>query len=469
MKEISRRSFLKGLGTSAVAISAIGTGITMGGCAKEDTVSAEQTKAEATATATPVPTEEAKAVDTLAEECAKKACMPCAYPMPGTYDVDYMHIFMSSQTPGSKIYYTMDGSEPTEESEYFDPAHGSISLLGFGNAASQLRSSYVIKAIAAADGLENSDVAVFAYNYENTIAPGQYAAELLRDRTEKEPGLIKLYDYARVNMYLLVGSERALLIDGGMDSSVDLYPVVMGLTGGLPFDLVMPHGHGDHTYQCVNMVKHDVSIYAPEADWFMFEGFGEEVMSKLIDLKEGDRFDLGSTVIEAYPLRGHTPGHMILLDEKMGDLFTSDAIGTSDPWGPNSGLVDHNYPESTMEAYYGALTAAKEWINGRAERIWTGHNTFPITLADTYLDNCIECVKNAVDNGEKALIRSTRPAGSTAKSEAMIGIGDYRTDMDSVAIHVKYLTEKDRVDKRAATGYVGPGQDGANPPEYRGY
>ncbi len=384
-----------------------------------------------------------------------KAATPCSYPMPGTYDVDYVHVYIASMTPGAKIYYTLDGSEPTEESTYFDPVHGSISIQDFGGASTSVINFVTVKAIAVAEGLENSDVATFVYNFENSIAEGNCNAEVLRERTADTPGLIKLYDYARVNMYLVIGSERALLIDGGMDYSYDIYPTVMRLTGGLPFDLVMPHGHGDHTYQCVNMVKHDVGIYAPEKDWSMFEDFGEEVTSKLKDLKEGDVFDLGNTELEAYPLWGHTPGHMILLDEKMGDLFTSDAVGTSDPWGPNSGLVCLNEPECTMENYYEALVKADEWLDGRAERIWTGHNTFPITLAQTYIDNCISAVKNAYENGDKALIRSNRPASSAGNSEAMIGVGDYRTDPDSVAIAVKYYTNEDCEKERVANGYGG--------------
>lgn len=47
------------------------------------------------------------------------------------------------------------------------------------------------------------------------ILEGEYAVELLREGTEEAPALFRLTDWCRANMFLVVGSERAMLVDGG--------------------------------------------------------------------------------------------------------------------------------------------------------------------------------------------------------------------------------------------------------------
>ncbi len=74
---------------------------------------------------------------------------PVFAPEPGVY-YEYQTIILTSATPGAKIYYTTDGSDPTEKSTLFD---GEL----------RLRESLAVKARAYAPGYSPSEVVAGAY------------------------------------------------------------------------------------------------------------------------------------------------------------------------------------------------------------------------------------------------------------------------------------------------------------------
>lgn len=384
-----------------------------------------------------------------------KTAMPGAYPMPGTYEISFSHIRLGSATPNAVIHYTLDGSEPTKDSPVFDPAKGAIPILEFGAGANNTRQTektVVVKAIALSAGAAPSDVATLRYNFV-VNQPGYFSYEVLREAAPDTPALIRISDYARVNMFLVVGSKRALLIDSGLDSKGDLYSLIEKLTGGLPFDVISLHGHGDHAAQTQNFLDKHIRVYVPHKD---LSWFGDKIPQGTLDPKEGDTFDLGNTVLTAYAVPGHTVGSMVLLDPKTGDLYTSDSLGSNDPIGPNSGLLDDVGIECSLDRYYTALVDLRKKVNGRAKRIFTGHN--PLPLDTKYLDNVIATVKNALDKGESALVPSIRPPESTYGSTTMFAYGDYRVDPNSVAINPKYLYAKDAEANppKIIKGYLNP-------------
>lgn len=56
-------------------------------------------------------------------------------------------------------------------------------------------------------------------------------------------------------MYLIIGQKRAALIDAGWDYDGDLPALCHALTGGLPVDLLIAHGHPDHVAQAENLLN----------------------------------------------------------------------------------------------------------------------------------------------------------------------------------------------------------------------
>ena len=91
-------------------------------------------------------------------ELSGKASKPTANVTSGTYS-GTLSVELSSTTPGAKIYYTTNGSEPTTSSvEYVSP----ISI----NATTTL------KAIAVIDGLDSSEVSTFEYRISSGNSGG---------------------------------------------------------------------------------------------------------------------------------------------------------------------------------------------------------------------------------------------------------------------------------------------------------
>ncbi len=152
-------------------------------------------------------------------------------------------------------------------------------------------------------------------------------------------------------MYLLEGSERALLVDTGQNTPEevgknDLKTVVRRLLGhnndgsgkSRPVDFVVAisHGHGDHTGK--NSQMSDRTIYFPDLDWPRDAG------PNYVPIKEGGgpaergpgtavgEIALGGRTIKAINLAGHTPGSLGYLDTENNMILTSDAIGSGLVW-----------------------------------------------------------------------------------------------------------------------------------------
>ena len=371
----------------------------------------------------------------------KRTAMPGIYPMPGTYSIDYMSCHLGCATPGARIHYTTDGTEPTPDSPVFH-AHkaGLIPALGFTEQPAGGVKEVTIKAMAEADDMEPSPVATFQYTFVTT-PPGGYTYELLREGTEDQPALYRILDTCKANMFLVVGSKRALLIDGGIDNDTDIMPFLDDLTGGLPVDLFVTHGHLDHNGATWSFLRHGRKVYVSDLDKATYTmGGGRPCPEGTTDIQDGDSYDLGNTKLTAYFLPGHTPGGFVILDEKTGDLFASDELVNNDPWGPNSlllGLVDDE--DSSLEAYYERVAALWEKIQSKAKRVWTGHNTFSHD-AEMYFTRLLATMKDALDRGEDVLVPDIRP---TEDMNAMVGYGDYKTDFCSFAISVRYLYRED--------------------------
>ena len=131
-----------------------------------------------------------------------------------------------------------------------------------------------------------------------------------------------------VDAYLVLGENKALLLDGGQ-SVEDLRAVVEDITS-LPVEAVVLHGHNDHTgniqqFETVYMSPLDKPLLA----LFRAEGFDPE---RTLPLEEGMSFDLGGRRLEILAMPGHTPGSMVALDRENALLFSSDSVGSGFVW-----------------------------------------------------------------------------------------------------------------------------------------
>ncbi|WP_053957191.1 MBL fold metallo-hydrolase [Inediibacterium massiliense] len=159
-------------------------------------------------------------------------------------------------------------------------------------------------------------------------------------------------DSATVYSTLIVGNEKALLLDTGYGIG-NLKQLVNSITN-LPILVVNSHGHIDHVsgnYQFneVYIHKEDIQVkkkyliadvknyiieYFKQQNLIFPEFFlKEEYVNRndnavLIPVEEGYVFDLGGRELEVIHLPGHTNGSIALLDRRNKVLFSGDSISS---------------------------------------------------------------------------------------------------------------------------------------------
>ncbi len=175
-------------------------------------------------------------------------------------------------------------------------------------------------------------------------------------------------DMAAVDAYLVVGRERAALIDTlQSDLPKSLVECVREITA-LPVDVLITHGHPDHAGAEVKklLVAEGFTLFMNLVDlpiiqemcapWFTADLFR--------DIKAGDLFDLGGISLVALRVAGHTPGSMVFLDKEHKRCFTGDALGV---WLQ----LDHSLP---MSVYVDELKRFEKELTDIPETtLWIGH------------------------------------------------------------------------------------------------
>lgn len=207
--------------------------------------------------------------------------------------------------------------------------------------------------------------------------------------TQLRPGIYRINEFDVANCYLVVGEERALLIDTGTGIG-NIGAVVRGITS-LPVDVAATHGHPDHLggknwfsayYVHPDDEQMSRKISLPlRAGLLLFQGLARKKYSVgLRDLTRGDhaaqprrmeeghRFDLGGRAVEVYHTPGHTRGSVALKLMEDQIVFSGDDVN---PF---------------LFLFLPGSTTVREWIPG-AERIlklsegcenYCGHGTDPI-------------------------------------------------------------------------------------------
>jgi glyoxylase-like metal-dependent hydrolase (beta-lactamase superfamily II) len=140
-------------------------------------------------------------------------------------------------------------------------------------------------------------------------------------------------------LYLLLGHDKALLLDSGTSASnmaipvlaeVDEYRRRHGLDG---YELVVAHthSHGDHVggdryfagRRHVTVVGHQPDEVAE------FFGLDRQTTESVEERRWPDtaaRFDLGERVLDVLPLPGHDAAHILVYDPKERLLLTGDTL-----------------------------------------------------------------------------------------------------------------------------------------------
>lgn len=232
-----------------------------------------------------------------------------------------------------------------------------------------------------------------------TVRVDEYAVE------EIAPSVYKVNEYNLTTMFVVVGAERALLIDCGTGVG-DYKAVAERLAGGKPYDLAVTHAHCDHIggrgqFEHMYISEKDVPIIGDANT--LFRKFYVGVMKYLMFfkvirwrdakiervkkepethfIKEGDRFELGGKTVVVYETPGHTRGSLSFLLKEDRMLFTGDVSN------PNN-LMFLKWATSTEEM----LASLKKIRDLEGYDVaWASHLSAPVSKET--LENGIACAE----------------------------------------------------------------------------
>jgi hydroxyacylglutathione hydrolase len=129
--------------------------------------------------------------------------------------------------------------------------------------------------------------------------------------------------YEKPFLYLMLGRERALLVDTGAGAS-DAARVVQRLLakkGNPPLTVAHSHGHGDHVAGDKGFEGlANVTLVAAAAPAI------QKAFSIANWPEQAGSIDLGERVIDVIPIPGHQPAHVAYYDRRTGILLTGDHL-----------------------------------------------------------------------------------------------------------------------------------------------
>ena len=142
--------------------------------------------------------------------------------------------------------------------------------------------------------------------------------------------------FGPVKMYLLIGTNRALLIDSGY-GKINLKKIVNSLTDK-PVTLLLTHGHLDHANGSASfdayLHENDYDVYDWHSDPEFLKSYSKGKMIPKAHLKPllPCTVDLGGRKVEVIHTPGHTLGSVCILDKYSGMAFCGDTINPWDVW-----------------------------------------------------------------------------------------------------------------------------------------
>ena len=176
----------------------------------------------------------------------------------------------------------------------------------------------------------------------------------------------KLYDGTWVvettdmtTMYIVEGTERAMLIDTGTNCEA-LDEVVRKITDK-PLMVVVTHNHPDHA----GNIRYFDEVYMHPLDTLV--QLDVEFHGKYNWLQDGDVFDLGERKIEVVWMPGHTPGSIVLLDPAINAAYSSDTFGSGSVWMQLR-------PHTPMRTYYESCVRMENIMREQnITKLYVGH------------------------------------------------------------------------------------------------
>ncbi len=237
-------------------------------------------------------------------------------------------------------------------------------------------------------------------------------------------------------IYLLVGEEKAMLIDTGSGEG-DIRAFVETITDK-PVMVVNTHGHFDHTGGNSCWSEAWMSKEAAECAKIPFSPMHEEWFRskpypdyQIHVLKDKDIIDLGNRQIEVIAIGAHSEGSIALLDRTGRALFTGDEL--------ESGQVlwfvrDHALPPKEVAALHKRNMEKLLMYRKEYDWLWPSHNGVPL-MPDTYIQDFITLDEQVIagtaqiapNTGGFGFVTDTTKAGGSFSEYGKLVRATYKT------------------------------------------
>lgn len=212
--------------------------------------------------------------------------------------------------------------------------------------------------------------------------------------------LFRIKDVLGVAMYLVIGDEKAILIDTGFGFK-GLNDYVREITS-LPIEVLLSHAHLDHAlgiyeFDNIYLNSNDLEEFEEQSDInFINEFLGRGSNNKKFDFQNrkpiqfkelSDRqiFDLGGIHIEAFHTPGHTKGSMMFLIKEMRIMIFGDSCG-------NTLIVEDN--ATNISTFLKSLLKIKE-VENEYDIVYRFHGSCESSKG--LLDNVIEIARDILN------------------------------------------------------------------------
>lgn len=331
----------------------------------------------------------------------------------------------------------------------------------------------VYKAYSAKDGMVSSEIQTMTWHLFRPAADDTpFSSRQMLEKTATCPAVYQLWNDAesvRPLAYYIEGQTSGIVFDclQTPTSAQNLKEYIDKNFATKPYIVVVGHEHGDHDAQVQNFLQAGVPVYVNQRAWGSIGtpgAFGAVIpdpkdQAKVMNVDEGDSFDLGGCKFDVYALTGHANGLLILNDKVNGLVFSTDIYGCT-----RAGSAD-NVAVSGIKADMLLSMAQQCHANylkdgGKVTMLFTGHDESPLNENNLFLYEA--ALQQVIDNGDKGCMPTLR-GGTDAVYSRTTMIGDMwkdNTDWISLKLagklgdNTEYLTKNDQFNYNGKDGYL---------------
>ncbi len=273
-------------------------------------------------------------------------------------------------------------------------------------------------------------------------------------------GITCIEDISVTKMYLIEGTQRALLIDTGIGFR-GLRETVEKLTK-LPYDVVLTHGHGDHCgaageFEEVYICKEDKDLFysnqgikvrldysrsmcekycPPEA--LAGTDFSRGLPHKVKFLNDEEKFELGGRCVTVIKVPGHTGGTAALYDDRTRSMIIGDAC--------NPSTYVFSDEATDIESYRQSVKKIISWLP-QTDHLLVSHEygEYDMEIPKDTPKNVLECCNRVLDGCDDAeVFERSNVLGNTQEIFSASKLNQELMRIDGIVGNIVYSKKKIR-------------------------